>query len=139
MTLTAEQLEFEFGALSEGISVAKATLIEATNQAGGGFVTLNGVLLTLDVEEDISVHSGMLYMNSHNIKVEFVESDFKDISDGTLENIALKLEVESSEVKNTLFGKKTAASKVKETLTGSKKKNKKTNTKSKPSEEESDE
>jgi len=139
MTLTVEQLEFEFGALSEGISVAKATLIEATNQAGGGFVTLNGVLLTLDVEEDISVHSGMLYMNSHNIKVEFVESDFEDISDGTLENIALKLEVESSEVKNTLFGKKTAASKVKETLTGSKKKNKKTNTKSKPSEEESDE
>jgi len=139
MTLTVEQLEFEFGALSEGISVAKATLIEATNQTGGGFVTLNGVLLTLDVEEDISVHSGMLYMNSHNIKVEFVESDFEDISDGTLENIALKLEVESSEVKNTLFGKKTAASKVKETLTGSKKKNKKTNTKSKPSEEESDE
>ena len=96
MTLTEEQLEFEFGALSEGISVAKATLIEATNQAGGGFVTLDGVLLTLDVEEDISVHSGMLYMNSHNIKVEFVKSDFEDISDGTLENIALKLEVESS-------------------------------------------
>tara|TARA_Y100001963_G_scaffold141192_1_gene209119 strand:- start:445 stop:804 length:360 start_codon:yes stop_codon:yes gene_type:complete len=119
--------------------VAKATLIEATNQAGGGFVTLDGVLLTLDVEEDISVHSGMLYMNSHNIKVEFVKSDFEDISDGTLENIALKLEVESSEVKNTLFGKKTAASKVKETLTGSKKKNKKTDTKSKSAEEESDE
>ena len=119
--------------------MAKATLIEATNQAGGGFVTLDGVLLTLDVEEDISVYSGMLYMNSNNIKVEFVKSDFEDISDGTLENIALKLEVESSEVKNTLFGKKTAASKVKETLTGSKKKNKKTDTKSKSAEEESDE
>ena len=105
--------------------MAKATLTEATNQTGGSFVTLDGVLLALEVEADISAHAGMLYMDSHNIKVDFVKEDFNDISEGTLENIALKLEVDADKVKETLFGKKSAAAKVKETLTGSKKQNKK--------------
>tara|TARA_R110002020_G_C16303435_1_gene773291 strand:- start:3201 stop:3563 length:363 start_codon:yes stop_codon:yes gene_type:complete len=116
--------------------VAKATLTEATNQTGGSFVTLDGVLLALEVEADISAHAGMLYMDSHNIKVDFVKEDFNDISEGTLENIALKLEVDADKVKETLFGKKSAAAKVKETLTGSKKQNKKSAAKSEPSEEE---
>jgi len=83
----------------------------------------------------------MLYMDSHNIKVDFVKEDFNDISEGTLENIALKLKVDADKVKETLFGKKSAAAKVKQTLTGSKKQNKKTTAKSAPvkEEEESDE
>tara|TARA_B100000700_G_C14867936_1_gene771945 strand:+ start:675 stop:1079 length:405 start_codon:yes stop_codon:yes gene_type:complete len=103
------------------IKVAKATLTEATQQSGGGFITLCGVLLEVDVKTDISVKSGMLYMDSHNITVEFLKSDFKDVSESVLENIGIKLNVSADKVVDHLFPpkKKTVASKAKATLTGS--------------------
>tara|TARA_R100001015_G_C4634238_1_gene200393 strand:- start:5767 stop:6168 length:402 start_codon:yes stop_codon:yes gene_type:complete len=105
--------------------VAKATLIEATQQSGGGFVTLDGTQLVLDVKTDISIKSAMMYMDSHNITVEFDKSDFKDIDAGLLENIALKLKTDASKVEETLFPapvkKKSMASKAKSSLTGSRK------------------
>ena len=52
-----------------------------------------------------------------NIKVEFDESDFKDMDDGLLENIAKKLKVEAKDVKAKVLPKKSVASKVKSTLT----------------------
>ena len=58
------------------------------------------------------------------------------VTAGDYINYQDKLEVDADKVKETLFGKKSAAAKVKETLTGSKKQNKKSAAKSAPSEEE---
>ena len=99
------------------IPLAKATLLTPTTQVGGNFTTLQGVLLVVGVETEISTKNGMMYMDSDNIKVEFDESDFKDMDDGLLENIAKKLKVEAKDVKAKVLPKKSVASKVKSTLT----------------------
>ena len=99
------------------IPLAKATLLTPTTQVGGNFTTLQGVLLVVGVETEISAHNGMMYMDSDNIKVEFSESDFKGMSEGVLENIAKKLKVDAKDVKTRVLPKKSVASKVKTTLT----------------------
>ena len=99
------------------IPLAKATLLTPTTQVSGNFTTLQGVLLVVGVETEISAHNGMMYMDSDNIKVEFTESDFKSMSEGVLENIAKKLKVDAKEVKTRVLPKKSVASKVKTTLT----------------------
>ena len=83
-------------------------------------------------------------MDSHNITVEFMKSDFKDISDSVLENIAIKLGIPANKVVDKLFPpkKKSVAAKAKSALTGSKRQSKKTAAKKeepveeKPAEEE---
>tara|TARA_R110000824_G_scaffold88739_3_gene218061 strand:+ start:920 stop:1312 length:393 start_codon:yes stop_codon:yes gene_type:complete len=96
--------------------LAKATLLEPTLQAGGSFITLQGVLLEVGVETEISTHNGMMYMDAKDIKIEFNDSDFKDIHEAVLENMALKLHCDINEVKTTILPKKTITTKVKDTV-----------------------
>ena len=122
------------------IPLAKATLLEPTLKAGGAFTTLEGVVLEVGVETEISAHNAMLYMDSHNIEVKFEDSDFAYISEGILENIANKLGVETAEVKDTVLPKKTLAKKATEAVKGTLKGGKaKAEPKEKPVEEEESE
>ena len=103
--------------------MATLTLLEPTNQAGGEFTALNGQTFLLDSPQEIPVKLAMLYMDAHNLKVDFTEVDFTDIADGILENMAIKLSCEISEVTSKLLPKKSTTSKitskVKQTLTKS--------------------
>ena len=91
--------------------MAKATLLEPTLQAGGTFTTIEGVILEVGVPTEISTHNAMLYMDSHNIKVDFEDGDFKDMDESVLENMSKKLSVDKTTkateaVKSTLKGVK---------------------------------
>ena len=54
----------------------------------------------------------MLYMDSNTIKVEFSENDFRDIADGVLQNIAIKLDCDVKDVKKKVLPNKTVSQKV---------------------------
>ena len=103
--------------------MAKATLLEPTTQVGGTFTTIEGVLLELGIPTEISNHNAMLYMDSRNIKVEFDNSDFKDMDSSVLDNMAKKLKVDISAVKGMVTPEdktitKKATSAIKNTLKG---------------------
>jgi len=107
--------------------MAKATLLEPTLQAGGTFTTIEGVLLEVGVPTEISTHNAMLYMDSHNIKVDFEDGDFKDMDESVLENMSKKLSVDTTTVKDRVLSKgikpkktltKKATEAVKSTLKG---------------------
>ena len=96
--------------------MAKATLLEPTLQAGGSFTTLEGVLLEVGVETEISTHNGMIYMKSKNIKIEFEDNDFKNMPEAVLENMSKKLKIDVKDVKTAVLPKKTVTAKVTKTL-----------------------
>jgi cell division ATPase FtsA len=92
--------------------LATLTLLEPTHQNAGLFTALNGQIFEIDVSQDISVKLGMLYMDASNLKIEFNEADFKDIDEGILTNMALKLDCDVSEVKRRVLPKKSTAAKI---------------------------
>ena len=92
--------------------MATLTLLEPTHQNAGLFTALNGQIFEIDVSQDIPVKLGMLYMDAPNLKIEFNEGDFKDIDEGILTNMALKLNCDVSEVKGKILPKKSTAAKI---------------------------
>ena len=96
--------------------MAKATLLEPTLQAGGSFTTLEGVLLEVGVETEISTHNAMIYMKSKNIKIEFEDNDFKNMPEAVLENMSKKLKIDVKDVETAVLPKKTVTAKVTKTL-----------------------
>ena len=96
--------------------MAKATLLEPTIQVGGNFTTLSGVVLVLGVPTEISTHNAMLYMDSHNIKVDFEAEDFKDIQESVLENMSRKLDTTPAGVKGMVIPKTTITKKATEAV-----------------------
>lgn len=96
--------------------MAKATLLEPTLQAGGSFTTLEGILLEVGVETEISTHNAMIYMKSKNIKIEFEDNDFKNMPEAVLENMSKKLKIDVKDVKTAVLPKKTVTAKVTKTL-----------------------
>jgi len=92
--------------------LATLTLLEPTHQNAGLFTALNGQIFEIDISQDISVKLGMLYMDASNIKIEFNEVDFKDIDEGILTNMALKLNCNVSEVKGRVLPKKSTVAKI---------------------------
>jgi len=96
--------------------LAKATLLEPTLQAGGSFTTLEGILLEVGVETEISTHNAMIYMKSKNIKIEFEDNDFKNMPEAVLENMSKKLKIDVKDVKTAVLPKKTVTAKVTKTL-----------------------
>lgn len=96
--------------------MAKATLLEPTLQAGGSFTTLEGILLEIGVETEISTHNAMIYMKSKNIKIEFEDNDFKNMPEAVLENMSKKLKIDVKDVKTAVLPKKTVTAKVTKTL-----------------------
>jgi hypothetical protein len=99
--------------------LATLTLLTPTDNAGGVFIAHNYETYEVGVPKEIATKFAMLYMNSDNIQINFEDKDLKGIDSGLLENIAIKLECESKDVKGTLFPKKSTLSKVKNTLTKS--------------------
>ena len=101
--------------------MAKLTLLPKEHQEETTAVssfTFQSMTFIAGETQEVNAQVAIMYMNDPNVQIEFIEEDFKDLEDELLEEMAGKLECDTTEVKIKVLPKKSVVTKVKSTLAG---------------------